>query len=103
MDAIGRTANSGTILERSMIEKMSESIFMQDGAPANTAELTQAWCSEHLPGYLAKVDWLCNYPDFNPIENLWSILADKLSKLPEVSTINPHVIQLKKVWSGMTL
>ena len=29
LDAIGRTANSGTILERSMIEKMSESIFMQ--------------------------------------------------------------------------
>ena len=101
MDAIRRTANSGTILERSMIEKMSESIFMQDGAPAHTAKLTQAWCSEHLPSYWAKVDWPGNSPDLNPIENLWSILADKLSKLPEVSTINSLVIQLKKVWSGI--
>ena len=101
MDAIRRTANSGTILERSMIEKMSESIFMQDGAPAHTAKLTQAWCSEHLPSYWAKVDWPGNSPDLNPIENLWSILAYKLSKLPEVSTINSLVIQLKKVWSGI--
>ena len=101
MDAIRRTANSGTILERSMIEKMSESILMQDGAPAHTAKLTQAWCSEHLPSYWAKVDWPGNSPDLNPIENLLSILADKLSNLPEVSTINSLVIQLKKVWSGI--
>ena len=56
MDAIRRTASSGTILERSMIEKMSKSIFKQDGAPAHTAKFTQAWCSEHLPIYWAKVD-----------------------------------------------
>ena len=44
MDAMKRTGNSGNILERSMIEKMSESIFMQDSAPAHTAKLTQIWC-----------------------------------------------------------
>ena len=62
MDAMKRTGNSGNILERSMIQKMSESIFMQDGAPAHTAKLTQAWCSDHLPGYWVKADWPGNSP-----------------------------------------
>ena len=101
MDAMKRTANSDTILKRSMIEKMSESIFMQDGAPAHTAKLTQAWCSEHLPGYWAKADWPGNSPDLNPIENLWSILKDRLSKLPEFTTINSLVSNLKKEWAGI--
>ena len=99
MDAMKRTGNSGNILERSMIEKMSESIFMQDGAPAHTAKLTQTWCSDHLPGYWAKADWPGNSPDLNPIENLWSILGEKLSKLPEFTTINSLVENLKIEWA----
>ena len=43
-DAIHRRAKSGSVLERSMTSEMSGIIFMQDGAPAHTAKLTQEWC-----------------------------------------------------------
>ena len=43
-DAINRTPNTGPISERPMLENMSDFIFMQDGAPAHTAKLTQQWC-----------------------------------------------------------
>ena len=77
MNAVNRTSDSGTILERALLENMSQAIFMQDGAPARTAKLTQVRCTANLPRYWAKVDW----------PNLWAILGEKLSKLPEVCTL----------------
>ena len=47
-NAVNRTSDSGTILERAMLENMSQAIFMQDSAPAHTAKLTQVWCSANL-------------------------------------------------------
>ena len=99
MNAVNRTSDSGTILERAMLENMSQATFMQDGAPAHTAKLTQVWCSENLPRYWAKADWPGNSPDLNPIENLWAILGENLSKLPEVCTLNALVDNLKKEWA----
>ena len=72
---------------------------MQDGAPAHTAKQTQDWCSENLPRYCAKADWSDNSLDLNPIENLWAIVGEKLSKLPEVCTLNALEDNLKKEWA----
>ena len=61
-DAINRTANTGPISERPMLENMSDFIFMQDGAPAHTAKLTQEWCRDNLNGFWEKADWPENSP-----------------------------------------
>ena len=97
-NAISRNAANGSVLERSMHSNMSEIIFMQDGAPAHTANLTQKWCSEHFPNFWRKEEWPGNSPDINPIENLWSILKDKISKMENVPKIEDLISQLHKAW-----
>ena len=40
-DAIDRHSENGSILDRPMLPDMSKLFFMQDGAPAHTAKMTQ--------------------------------------------------------------
>ena len=47
-DAKERRSENGTILLRSMLSDMSSYIFIQDGAPAHTANLTQSWCGKNF-------------------------------------------------------
>ncbi|KAI6658907.1 hypothetical protein LOD99_10900 [Oopsacas minuta] len=69
-DATNRTANTGSILERSILAGTSDFLFLQDGAPPHTANLTQRWCLGHFPRFWRKVEWLGNTPDLNSIESL---------------------------------
>ncbi|KAI6649942.1 hypothetical protein LOD99_6306 [Oopsacas minuta] len=101
-DAINRRTKNGSVLQRAMISKMSEIIFMQDGAPAHTAKLTQEWCKQNLPAFWQKAKWPRNSPDLNPIENLWSILKDKVEEFEQTSTVNNLVKNLEKAWSGIS-
>ena len=84
-----------------MHENMSEIIFMQDGAPAHTAIMTQKWCADNLPNFWRKDEWPGNSPDLNPIENLWSILKDKVSKMENVTKIEDLIFQVKKAWADI--
>ena len=45
-DLLPALTRTGPVTQRKLVNKHSESVFMQDGAPANTARATQAWCSE---------------------------------------------------------
>ena len=65
MAAVNRVPNNGSILERPMLENISNFIFMQDGALAHTANVTQLWCKAHLKGFWAKAEWPGNSPDLN--------------------------------------
>ena len=67
LDADKRKRKTGSILERSMLPNMSEFFFIQDGAPAHIAKLTQERCSQKLPNFWHKEDWPGNSPDLNPI------------------------------------
>ena len=49
--AVERTANTGPINQRKMVRNMSTAFFMQDGAPPQTALMTQEFYLEHLPGF----------------------------------------------------
>ena len=73
-----RRRPKGTILQRKLCEKMSNSIFQQDGAPAHTSKLSQEWCRLNLPAYWAKEVWPGNSPDLSPIENLWAVVKQDI-------------------------
>lgn len=59
-----------------LFNNMVPQIFMQDGAPSHTANLTQQLCSRVFPSFWDKHFWLGNSPDVNAIENLWSIMEE---------------------------
>ena len=50
-------------------------IFMQDGASGHRSKLV----SDFLKKNIKTLDWLCNSPDLNPVENLWAMLKDKVA------------------------
>uniref|UniRef100_A0A3P8WNH7 Tc1-like transposase DDE domain-containing protein n=1 Tax=Cynoglossus semilaevis TaxID=244447 RepID=A0A3P8WNH7_CYNSE len=43
-------------------------IFTQDGAPAHSSNVTQAWCKQHFPGFWDKNMWPQSSPDINPMD-----------------------------------
>ena len=58
-------------VERTLLEKMLEAIFQQDGAPAHTrAKGAKEWCSNNLLSFWRKGTWPGNSPDLSLIENL---------------------------------
>ena len=50
-------------------------MFQQDGAPAHTSKVTQAWLQHNIPGFISKEEWPPSSPDLNPMDfSIWSIL-----------------------------
>lgn len=68
-------------------EKAKAKIFMQDGAPCHTTKSVIQWLKDSEVPYIS--DWPGSSPDFNPIENLCSIMKQRLrdcdtSSLPKL-------------------
>jgi len=53
-------------------------VFQQDLAPCHTSKVCKAFFEKKK---LVVLDWAGNLPDVNPIENLWSIMKLRLSKM----------------------
>ena len=78
---------------------MSNFLLMQDGAPAHTANLTQAWCSKNFPRFWKKGEWPGNSPYLNLIENLCAILSDRLDEMGQICRTEDLISILKIAWS----
>ena len=70
------------------------SVFMQDGAPCHHAKIVIQFLKAQKINIL---DWPGNSPNLNPIENLWTILKNKVS---ERQSTNAKMLEpaIKEVW-----
>ena len=76
-----------------------ETIFMQDGAPCHRSKSTVQYLENNNICYIS--DWPAQSPDLNIIENLWSILKLRISKLNPTST--DHLWHLcKSEWAKIS-
>lgn len=71
------------ILNRALIDcriQIGEGfIFLQDGAPSHTANVTQTYLNTNAPGYIRKEQWPLNSPDLNPMDyGIWAALEQKI-------------------------
>jgi len=69
-------------------------IFMQDGAPCHTAKIVKTYLeTKKVP----MLPWPGNSPDLNPIENIWALVKDRLSR-QTITTKEGLVAELNRVW-----
>jgi hypothetical protein len=79
---------------QTIIEKDEKWDYVQDNAPCHRANLINAWFREKE---LTAMDWPARSPDLNPIEHIWSIIDQKLTK--HVITSMAELERLiKKYW-----
>ena len=78
------------IIERKVCRELSDlhlsAIFEQDSAPCHKAKMT-AICFKKMK--ITVSDWPGNSLDLNPIENLWSIVKNRLRKMDCPKKIKP--------------
>ena len=75
-----RNAAMGSKFDIKLVPDMSKMIFQQDKAKADTAVRTQVTLAEHITPFWNKDIGPTNTSDLNPIENLMSILEDKVEE-----------------------
>jgi hypothetical protein len=90
--------DSGMIPENDQIWGSGRWWFLQDGASCHKSAHTMNFlrsCSVHL------IDHPPRSPDLNPIENIWAIIKDKLSKLKLLSK-NEIIENVEKIWEDVS-
>ena len=89
--------------KRKLFSSNGHMTFVQNGAPAHAAKATQAWCKKNLLNLIEKTRCLPNYPDINPVEDLWSIMDEVVYKDPTPKTMKDLKRRLKQAWKRTPL
>ena len=89
------------VLDSSLMGLLNEnSIFMQDGAPCHRSQSTLEFLDRRHVCLLS--DWPALSPDLNIIENLWSVLKNRVNKrLPQTAEQLWEITQ--EEWNGITI
>lgn len=75
----------------------NEFVFQQDRDPKHTAKIVQNWFHTNR---IEVLDWPAQSPDLNPIEHLWSILKQAVSR-QRPSNINSLKTIVNAEWMKM--
>ena len=98
-----RSKRTNEATTNKMVVNKRRFTFQQDGAPAHTSKHAQDWCLQNLPNFINKDDWPGNSPDINPMENLFSILNEKVYCDPEPQTLDELKKRIRKAWWEITI
>ncbi|GFW99592.1 transposable element Tcb1 transposase [Trichonephila clavipes] len=79
------------------LQSLVTSIFQQDNARRHVARIVQTFFVNHQ---IELFSWPAHSPDLSPIENMWSIVAQRLTQItPQL----PHQIHFGNVWKLLGL
>ena len=69
-------------------------IFMHDSAPCHKAKICTAFLET---SGITVLDWPGNSPDLNPIETLWGVVKQRISKI-DIPSRNDLISNLIRIW-----
>lgn len=81
---------------RTWLRRTQDIRFMQDGAPCHKSKMVMDYFRSNKINLL---DWLGNSPDITPIENVWAVLKQELSKR-NVTNKEDLIKNIKDVWKN---
>ena len=86
------------ILEKNLLGVYKDDlIFQDDNDPKHRAKKVKKWLHDNN---IKQLKWPSNSPDLNPIENLWGIFKNKLSKVYS-NTVEEFESSIQKVWDNI--
>ena len=85
------------LLPSSRMIKAVHWILVEDNDPKHTSKVAETWREKHN---IDRISWPSNSPDINPIENIWSLLKDKIAEL-KPSNLDQLEKNIKTIWSNL--
>ena len=87
------------LLHKKRESEIKQMVFQQDNASSHTAKHTRAFFTEVG---LTVLPWPANSPDLNPIENIWSVLKQRVEN-HTVKTKDDLIRVVKQEWTSLDM
>ncbi|GFX74637.1 transposable element Tcb1 transposase [Trichonephila clavipes] len=79
------------------LQGLATAIFQQDNARPHVARIVQRFFVNHQ---IELLPWPARYPDLSPIENMWSMVAQRLTQItPPAATPDQLWQRVEAAWS----